>query len=129
MWSIIECGIGLIAGSLPMLRRLFKLARAQGSSSATPAPSAHPSLVTFGGGGGGGGRSGASGRFRNPTDVGVSMATIRTSRHSNEWEKLDDCSGKDGHYIMAQRDVTVDFEMADLGRSKSANGSTEKLRR
>lgn len=135
--SIAECGIGLIAGSLPMLRHLFRawLGREEASKPATPLPN---SLVTFGGTGGSKDRK----RFNNPTDTGMSRATIKGGRTgSGDWEQLDDGSStgggtlgkKDGKYIVEHTAVRVEYEMRDLHTGntskESRTSSTENLRR
>ncbi|CAJ2509653.1 Uu.00g146790.m01.CDS01 [Anthostomella pinea] len=50
--TVFECDLGIIAGSLPMLRRLFpSLSPSKSSSSKTPGRSTDVNLVTIGGGG------------------------------------------------------------------------------
>ncbi|KAI9157968.1 hypothetical protein HJFPF1_05953 [Paramyrothecium foliicola] len=129
--SIGECGIGLIAGSLPMLRRLIQGWLGKDDSVAAPTPNSN---ITFGGTGPSGQHS--RGRFNNPTDKGMSRATVKTGRGSGEWEQLDDGNSSNGetpkasNYIMEQRTVMVEYEMGDLqGTKQSRTSSTERLRK
>lgn len=53
MLTVLECDLGIIAGSMPMLRRLFRhLIPSYGASGGTPAHSHDINLVTIGGGNG-----------------------------------------------------------------------------
>lgn len=54
MLTVLECDLGIIAGSLPMLRRLVRSLSPSygGSGEATPNGSNGANLVTIGGGGG-----------------------------------------------------------------------------
>jgi hypothetical protein len=55
MLTVLECDLGIIAGSMPMLRRYFRrwdIASKYGSSDRTPGASRDINLVTIGGGGG-----------------------------------------------------------------------------
>lgn len=52
LWTNFECGLGIVAGSLPMLRKLFKSLAATQNENKTPDVSLG-NLVTIGGGGGG----------------------------------------------------------------------------
>lgn len=50
MLTVLECDLGIIAGSMPMLRRLVRsLAPSYGASDKTPGRSADVNLVTIGG--------------------------------------------------------------------------------
>lgn len=128
--SVAECGIGLIAGSLPMLRRLVHswLGKDDTKVSA-PTPNSN---ITFGGTGPSGKNSRA--RFQNPTDTGISRVTIKTGRPSRDWEQLDDSisssdeTNKGSNHIMEHRTVMVEFEMGELhGSKKSSTSSMERL--
>ncbi|KAL7628345.1 hypothetical protein AAE478_002547 [Parahypoxylon ruwenzoriense] len=107
LFSNIEIGIGCVASSVPTLRRLF-LRHATPSSSTTDSHNNHNnwkkpwprSLVTFGSlpnnarprGRGSASRT----RFRNPTDVGFSLTTVRAAAAvapGSEWELLGDRDG------------------------------------
>lgn len=51
--TVLECDLGIIAGSMPMLRHLFRnLALSYGASEGTPGKSRDINLVTIGGTGG-----------------------------------------------------------------------------
>ncbi|KAL2174105.1 uncharacterized protein P884DRAFT_294683 [Thermothelomyces heterothallicus CBS 202.75] len=53
MLTVLECDLGIIAGSMPMIRRLFRaLAASHGSNEVTPGHSGDVNLVTIGGTGG-----------------------------------------------------------------------------
>ncbi|CAJ2512614.1 Uu.00g007330.m01.CDS01 [Anthostomella pinea] len=150
LWSIFECGVGLIAGSLPMLRSLFKRwlgTDSQAGDGSAPLPPL--SFATFGGTPGmpsgrdyksSNKRSGKSSaasmrRFQNPTNKGHSLATVhggpRRRTDSGEWEPLDDTSSRQ-NYIMEHHTVRVEFEMKDMVDSPRAlrrTDSTEELRK
>ena len=88
LWSMIETMIGLVTGSLPALRRLIKRRQAQSqskSSSAGPRNSGNQpnSLLTFGS------MPVRASNFRNPTDMGISLATVR-ARSDGDWHRLHD---------------------------------------
>lgn len=71
--------MGLIASSVPPIRKLFKRKPADGSGAQTPD---HKSLVTFGSAP----VRADNKRFRNPTDQGMSF----TSVHAGDWTRLGD---------------------------------------
>lgn len=53
MLTVLECDLGIVAGSMPMLRRLFRnLVPSYGASDRTPGRSGDVNLVTIGGTGG-----------------------------------------------------------------------------
>lgn len=111
LWSVFEGGIGLIAGSLPMLRQLLK--RWIGSTNRTA--SAGPShLVTIGGSHR---KHSVFSQSQKPPPYSArgSVRAPRT-REDREWARLDD-SGSD----MAQlHDVPEhsesQYELTDMGR-------------
>ncbi|CAN8103229.1 unnamed protein product [Discula destructiva] len=81
LWSNIESAIGLIACSLPTVRKIFH------HKTQTPIYSKRTSLVTFGGTG-----EPAAARnnaFRNPTDQGISFVSVHGSAN-HDWTRLQD---------------------------------------
>uniref|UniRef100_A0A8H7NQH5 Rhodopsin domain-containing protein n=1 Tax=Bionectria ochroleuca TaxID=29856 RepID=A0A8H7NQH5_BIOOC len=129
--SLSECGIGLIAGSLPMVRRLVRKWRGQDDESNETSRLTPLSFMTFGGSG----RSrrntiaslGPRGRNGNPAR-GISQATVRAAQPSEEWEKLESGSGSarlptpdkdkdkgESHSsILERRSVTIEYEIRSL---------------
>ncbi|KAG9253243.1 cytochrome P450 [Emericellopsis atlantica] len=99
--SIIESSIGIIASSFPSVRRFVRRLRNNGTD---PTENNYQpntdDIITFGGGGGGSG--GASSKqqgrgskttrsaFHNPTDVGISLTTVKGRTHGEKWERLND---------------------------------------
>lgn len=97
LFSNIESGIGCVATSLPSIRKLYKR-RLQHEASEDTTHDDTPkvkSLVTIGGGSGSGsgfsrGRK-AKNAFTNPTDRGVSRATVQAKGgNDGDWERLHD---------------------------------------
>ena len=110
LWSNIETAIGLVAGSLPTLRRVVKRARATSKPS-----SSNPNSIPFGTPGPS--RSKNKNRdFKNPTDLGVSIATVHTVRGDGDWRKLQDegfetfGAGEQGHGGI-RTDYTYEVEL------------------
>ncbi|UPL03040.1 hypothetical protein LCI18_013974 [Fusarium solani-melongenae] len=116
LWSVFETGIGIIAGSLPSLRRLLKtwinLDLSNGHSSGHVAPYAGP---------------GALGVTSNIGTTSRSQRFQRSIMGTNavgggddgNWEQLDDDSSKRRIY------VTVDMEMQTMQRTATSVGSHE----
>ncbi|KUI70897.1 hypothetical protein VM1G_05785 [Cytospora mali] len=75
--SNIESAVGLIASSVPPIRKLFKRKSTEPSDGVVD----HKSLVTFGST-----PVRAAQRFRNPTDQGMSFASV----HAGDWTRLQD---------------------------------------
>ncbi|TID15305.1 hypothetical protein E6O75_ATG08558 [Venturia nashicola] len=84
LWTNFECGLGIIAGSLPMLRKLFKsLASSESKSSDNPTP--RIDLITIGGGGGGVKR-----RWnlnKHPYEAGITVLTTASGDEEEGWEE------------------------------------------
>lgn len=96
--SHIELGVGTLASSFPSIRRLFLATRNGGSYGSGPgdvsAKSNPDGLVTFGGSNKARSRnrrgpSVSHERFRNPTDLGISLTTVQ-GRQNSEWTRLQD---------------------------------------
>ncbi|RDI80810.1 hypothetical protein Vi05172_g9213 [Venturia inaequalis] len=87
LWTNFECGFGIIAGSLPMLRKLFKsltLSDPKTSDNKTP----RIDLVTIGGSGGGGGgakKGWCSKRHPYEADITV-VATAGGEEEGAAWD-------------------------------------------
>ncbi|KAJ3550036.1 hypothetical protein NM208_g181 [Fusarium decemcellulare] len=82
--TVLECDLGIIAGSMPMLRRLFRnLIPSYGASDRTPGRSGDVNLVTIGG---------TSGRRTHIklTNNGTSRATDDQDHHFQDKESNDD---------------------------------------
>lgn len=127
LWSNVETAIGLVAGSLPSLRRLVmaKVGRSQGASGHGGAggggslgPEAPLGLVTFGGSSAPGLPGRKRGTFRNPTDGGVSVAAVH-ARGDGDWRRL-----KDDGSSASSRAGPLDDDKADaaLGRLPAHGG-------
>jgi len=96
--SHIELGVGILASSFPSIRRLFLATRNGGSYGTGPsevsAKANTDDLVTFGGTNKSRsknrrGPSVSHERFRNPTDLGISLTTVQ-GRQNSEWTRLQD---------------------------------------
>ncbi|ROW07791.1 hypothetical protein VMCG_03345 [Cytospora schulzeri] len=109
--SNIESAVGLIASSVPPMRKLFKGKPAESSSGAhTPD---HKSLVTFGSA-----PVRPDKRFRNPTDQGMSF----TSVHAGDWTRLHDRDSDTSRENIAgiRAEYTYDVEMTRLSNVSEA---------
>ncbi|VUC37041.1 unnamed protein product [Clonostachys rosea] len=126
--SLAECGIGLIAGSLPMVRRLIRIWRGKEDELTETSRLTPLSFMTFAGSG----RSrrntiasiGARGRHGNPAR-GISEVTVRATQPTQQWEKLESGSGSarlptpdteqdQSNSILERRSVTVEYEIRNL---------------
>lgn len=112
LWSTLESGIGIIAGSLPSLRKLvsshFHFDSSTGSSPAHITPF-----------------SGTSRAVITSQSVPAARRTHRGEVGDN-WEQLDDVEGTSSQKIY----VKVDLEMQSLERpetSRESHGSREDL--
>lgn len=100
-----------MAGSLPSLRRLV-LSHVKKTSTNTSGMNTVPlGLVTFGGSTPTGGRRSRNRNFRNPTDGGVSVATVH-ARGDGDWRRLGDDSDRDGSLKGIRADYTYQVEMS-----------------
>ncbi|CAH0046321.1 unnamed protein product [Clonostachys solani] len=124
--SLAECGIGLIAGSLPMARRLVRKWRGKDDETTETSRLTPLSFMTFGDSG----RSrrntivslGPRGRNGNPA-TGISQATVRAAQPSEAWEKLESGSARlptpdkdkvESHSILERRSVIIEYEIGTL---------------
>ncbi|RGP81031.1 hypothetical protein FLONG3_820 [Fusarium longipes] len=111
IWSIVESGIGIIAGSLPSLRKLvssrFRFDTSAGSSPAhiTPFEGGSRAVITAN------------------SAPAIRRSHIHRSQTDGEWEQLDDGSSSQKIY------VKVDVEMQSLKRptTSRSQGSREDL--
>ncbi|KAF4985670.1 hypothetical protein FDECE_16401 [Fusarium decemcellulare] len=118
LWSIFETGIGIVAGSLPSLRRLLKnwvnFDSSHGQSSGahmTPYAGSNAIGVTS--------KIGTTGRFQRSR---MATATASGGEDGNgNWERLDDDSSKRRIY------VTVDMEMQTMERTGTSVGSHDSI--
>ncbi|KAH6646008.1 hypothetical protein BKA67DRAFT_541001 [Truncatella angustata] len=118
LYSNIESAIGLIAGSLPSLRRLIvtKVIKSSGKDSTLNPPLG---LVTFGGSAQAtsGGRSRAR-TFKSNTENGVSIAAVHA--HGNgDWRRLGDDSDKEESLRGIRAEYTYEVEMSGRAESQS----------
>lgn len=98
--SHIETGIGLIAPSLPHLRRLVMLQKAKARQDAPRPPPSTDDIVTIG-------RLPRSrtyrlalGFFRNPTDVGINLTTIQAKAEGSQaWKSTRGDASDDGELL------------------------------
>ncbi|KAK7985729.1 hypothetical protein PG996_005034 [Apiospora saccharicola] len=117
LWSNVESAIGLVAGSLPSLRRLIaakvkKSHSQEGASNGFNNGSSTPvGLVTFGGTpltGGANGRKKST--FRNPTDLGHTVATVH-AQGDGDWRRLRDSSSDKESMHGIRADYTYEVEL------------------
>ncbi|KAK8074506.1 hypothetical protein PG997_009169 [Apiospora hydei] len=124
LWSNVESAIGLVAGSLPSLRRLI-LAKVKKSSSQESASNGYShgantpvGLVTFGGTPltGAGGRKKSA--FRNPTDLGNTVTTVH-AQGDGDWRRLRDSSSDKESLHGIRADYTYEVELTQSPRMHS----------
>lgn len=114
LWSVFESGTGIIAGSLPSLRRPLKnwvnfdSSGGHSSSNVTPYAGALRSTVTS--------KAGASSTGRGHKSI---VSHVKTS--DRDWEQLDDASSSRKIY------VTVDMEMHSVERPTTSSKSRESF--
>ncbi|KAI0023809.1 hypothetical protein F4780DRAFT_24345 [Xylariomycetidae sp. FL0641] len=119
LWSQIECGIGIIAGSLPSLRRLLK-GLVGSSKDASYGDSAGPNLNTIGGGN----RSGKMSRSVKMSSLSRQGGNTTTCEAIDEnghtWMELDDDSESQKRIITRTHEVSVSVEdNGPLDRSRT----------
>ena len=116
VWSIVESGIGIMAGSLPSLRKLvssrFHFDSSSNNSPAqiTPFSGTNRAIIT----------SNSAPAPRKPNKAGASAL----GEGEGEWEQLDDAASSQKIY------VKVDLEMQSLERpatSRASHGSSDDL--
>ncbi|KAF4990339.1 hypothetical protein FDECE_14415 [Fusarium decemcellulare] len=119
LWSIVECGIGIVAGSLPSLRKLvsgrFHFVTTKGSSpaQATPFSGSQRAVITS--------NSVSASAIRRPHRGAEALGL---GEGQGDWEQLDDASTSQKIY------VKEDLEMQSLerlGTSRGLNSSSEDL--
>ncbi|KAK7937328.1 uncharacterized protein PG986_014196 [Apiospora aurea] len=99
IWSIVECGVGIIAGSLPSLRPLLKkipMFRSKMSYAFRSGSNDTPKQIKLQNLGHAGGRS---------------LAACRAGENESKWERIDDNSSQQ-HIIMKNVQVDVEYGMA-----------------
>lgn len=90
LWTNFECGLGIVAGSLPMLRKLFKSLASSENASSNNTPNINlKDLVTIGGGGGG--RSGKKFNLsKHPYEADITVMATVTGPEEEEYRKHGD---------------------------------------
>lgn len=117
LWSNVESAIGLIAGSLPSLRRLIvtHVKKSSGKDSTlNPQPLG---LVTFGSVPLTGGRS-RNRTFKSNTEGGVSVATVH-AHGDGDWKRLRDDSDMEGSLGGIRAEYSYEVEMSRPAESQS----------
>ncbi|KAJ0336118.1 hypothetical protein COL922a_008349 [Colletotrichum nupharicola] len=111
LWSIFECGIGIIAGSLPSLRRLLKFwldKSSRGSYNNTGSNPLH----------GDSGYQGSTGvKLNNLSGRAMTVSNCQTGNRDN-WVQLDDDDNSQKHIIMKTQEVSVRIEMDNHKRHR-----------
>ncbi|KAM0820084.1 hypothetical protein AB5N19_05903 [Seiridium cardinale] len=110
LWSIFEGGIGLIAGSLPMLRRLFRGWLGSTARTTTTGPS---HLVTIGG------SKRKNSVYSQTQKPQYSVRGSRT-REDREWARLDDSSTDSRQLHDVPEHSESQYELTELGRRDAA---------
>ncbi|KAK1486367.1 hypothetical protein CTAM01_12248 [Colletotrichum tamarilloi] len=112
LWSILECGIGIIAGSLPSLRRLLKFwldKSSKGSYNNTGSNGLNAIS---------GMQAGSNGvRMNNLSGRGLTVSNCQSGPHDT-WVQLDDDSDSQKHIIMRTQEVTVQYEPDGQSRGR-----------
>ncbi|KAI3539021.1 hypothetical protein CSPX01_09148 [Colletotrichum filicis] len=112
LWSILECGIGIIAGSLPSLRRLLKFwldKSSKGSYNNTGSNGLNAIS---------GMQAGSNGvRMNNLSGRGLTVSNCQSGPHDT-WVQLDDDSDSQKHIIMRTQEVTVQYELDGQSRGR-----------
>lgn len=144
--SHVETGIGLVAPSLPHLRRLWMI-HISGTAQDTPQPPNTDDIVTIGRFPRSKTRKFATDSFKNPTDVGISLTTIQANADGTKtWRStqgvhhgggLDDdgklLERREGGGIETVHSYTVEYEhewdgdSSILESGKSARASSRNV--
>ncbi|KAJ0343536.1 hypothetical protein KNSL1_010213 [Colletotrichum chrysophilum] len=111
IWSIFECGIGIIAGSLPSLRGLLKFwldKSSKGSYNNTGSTPLH----------GDSGYQGSNGvKLNNLSGRAMTVSNCQTGNRDN-WVQLNDDDNSQKHIIMKTQEVSVQIEMDNQKRHR-----------
>ncbi|KAK1676961.1 hypothetical protein BDP55DRAFT_631041 [Colletotrichum godetiae] len=104
LWLILECGIGIIAGSLPSFRRLLN-SWLDKSSKVSYNNTGSNDLNAISGG-----QAGGTGvRIHNLSGRGMTVSNCQSGPHDN-WVQLDDDSESQKHIIMKTQEMTLQYE-------------------
>lgn len=108
MLTVLECDLGIIAGSMPMLRHLLRtIAPSLANTDRTPDRSRDVNLMTIGGG--------TSGRRTHIKLSNAAGSTKNDERdHFQDKESIDDETGSRRHIIHVTRQVEQD-SVSDRG--------------
>ncbi|KAK7962882.1 uncharacterized protein PG986_003707 [Apiospora aurea] len=109
LWSNVESAIGLVAGSLPSLRRLI-LAKVKKSSSQEAASNGHNNGAST--------PVGLKSAFRNPADLGNTVTTVH-AQGDGDWRRLRDSSSDKESLHGIRADYTYEVELTQSPRMHS----------
>ncbi|KXH68612.1 hypothetical protein CSAL01_10264 [Colletotrichum salicis] len=111
LWSILECGIGIIAVFLPSLRRLLKFWLDISSKGSYNTGSNDLNAIS-------GRQAGGNGvRMNNLSGLGMTVSNCQSGPHNN-WVQLDDDSDSQKHIIMKTQEITVQYEREGQSRGR-----------
>lgn len=118
VWSIVECGIGIISGSLPSLRSLLKAWLEKSSNGGSYGNDTYPL-----------GQSGPRGRGTNGGSIKMGYLSSRGGGYSTKvsapprtdgtWVELSDDTGSEKRMITRTVEVTVDIEDRPVNEGSS----------
>jgi hypothetical protein len=107
LWTIVECGLGIVAGSLPMLRRFFKrLAKDESTRDQDYKRSDGTDLMTIGQ---------VQGRHGPMYDTNINV-TVVGGGDSDSHDNQDGDNESTRHIIKVTRDVRQTESEESLGR-------------
>ncbi|KUI70464.1 hypothetical protein VM1G_06004 [Cytospora mali] len=119
IWSIIECGIGIVCGSLPSLRSLLKSWLGDKSSNGDSYGKSTGPLGQSGGGGRGHPGGSIKMGYLASRNGGYSTKISAPPRTQGEWVELDDDTGSEKRMITRTVEVTVNVEGEEVEGSTS----------
>ncbi|KAH8661972.1 hypothetical protein BX600DRAFT_437403 [Xylariales sp. PMI_506] len=117
LWSNVETAIGLVAGSLPSLRRLI-MSKVKKNSSENSTNQKPMGLVTFGGSLPNTDRRSRNRTFKNNTDLGVTVATVH-AHGDGDWKRLHDDSDQSESMTGIRAEYTYEVEMSKRSNTPS----------
>lgn len=123
VWSIIECGLGIICGSLPSLRTLFKSWLEKTSKGGGSYGDYGNSSSKHGKSGGAGGREEVGGSIKMgylpSKGAGYSTKITAPTRTQGAWEELDDDTGSEKRMITRTVEISVDIDSNEMQAGSS----------
>ncbi|TDZ24413.1 hypothetical protein Cob_v003424 [Colletotrichum orbiculare MAFF 240422] len=108
LWSIFECGIGIIAGSLPSLRRLLKFWLDKSSKGSSYQNNNHSRPNKLNGGSRYKDQSGEV-QLNNLDGRGLTVSNCQRG-HQDTWVQLDDDDNSQKNIIMRTQEISVSVE-------------------